>query len=159
MTTNGSEKEKRGRTKQMPTAGRRMVSCRVDEATRKCLAELFPTPSGGVSWVADWAANAIHRSLREALTKFTQNEKLALLDMHNGHHLMPRMCGPDHLALMVRDSAPDGLPDKWGYDSEELTLKCERLSSLEAMAVAVWSCAFWTSGHWEKISPEEYTEG
>lgn len=123
------------------------ITPRIDDHIRATLAGLFKTPNAGAEWALEWTAIIIPRTLHALRGRFREGELLALLAMHNGHWLMPGMCGPDHLALMVRDSEPDGLPQAYGYDTADLVARLSALTPTEAAALAVWACAYWTAGY------------
>ena len=142
-----------------PAFGRKMTTMRIDQPALDYCAGNFKSVSGGAGWLAEWAANALARALPLALSRLDQPERLALIDMHSGHMLNPQMAGPAHLALMVLDSAPEGLPQERGYDTEALAAKCEAMTTAESAAVAVWACGYWRAGHHEKMSMEEYANG
>lgn len=135
--------------KDRPVFGRKMVSMELDQRTLVFCASNFKSTSGGARWLAEWAANALSRALPVALSRLDQPERLALIDMYSGHVANPQMSGAAHLALMVQVSAPG---------AEVLADKCATMSGVEASAVAVWACAYWTAGHHEKMSPEKYAE-
>lgn len=148
---------RRKKPTEMQPVERKTVSPRIDPATRDWLATNFATMGSGAEWALEWAAYVLARALYSIKGRFERGELCALLDMHNGHYLAPRMSGPDHLALMIRDSEPDGLPEKWGYETKALIAKMEALTHPEAAALALWACTFWTTGIYEKDgSLEEY---
>lgn len=132
------------------------INPRIDDHIRETLAGLFKTPNAGAEWALEWAATIIPRTLHALRGRFREGELLAMLDMHNGHWLTPAMCGPGHLAAMVQDSAPDGLPATYGYDTADLVARVSALTPTEAAALAVWACAYWTAGHYETVSAQDY---
>ena len=141
-----------------PEFARKMTSMRVGQQTLDFCASTFKSLSGGAGWLTEWAANTLGKTLPVALERLDLPERLALIYMHNGHMLNPQQYGPEHLALMVRDSAPNGLPAKLGYDTKPLAAKCKAMTATEAAAVAIWACGYWTARHWERVSPEEYAD-
>jgi hypothetical protein len=149
---------KRGRVKQRPSAGRRMVSMRLDESTLDYATDNFASPTGGAAWLIEWAGVALPRALARAARQLSREELLALVDLHNAHYLMPQLCGPDHLALMVRDAELDGMAAKWGYETEALASRLEGLGQIEATALAIWACAYWQAGHYRTVKPEAYVD-
>jgi|GEM_PF-2225347 len=149
---------KRGRMPQRPSAGRRMISARLDEATLDYTAENFATPTGGAAWLIEWAGAVLPRALTRASRQLSREELLALVDLHNAHYLMPQLCGPDHLALMVRDAELDGMAAKWSYDTAALAARLEALDQTEATALAIWACAYWQAGHYRSQAAEAYVD-
>lgn len=140
-----------------PRPERKTISPRIDGVTRDWLTTVFSSATVGAEWCLEWASRVLDRALYNLKGRFTEAELCALVDMHNAHTLAPRMSGSDHLALMVSDSAPDGLPEKWGYETIELVDKVLGLPDTQAAALALWACAYWTTDIYKRDgSLQEY---
>ncbi len=132
-----------------PGSERKAISPRISCATREWLIEMFSSPTAGAEWTLEWSASVLDRALYGLTGRFQKAELSALIDMYNphSHHLTPRTSEPDYLALMVRDFESDGLAEKWGYKTTDLVSKVAALTILEAAALALWACAYWTTGY------------
>ena len=80
---------------------------------------------------------------RVSVPTLTVPEWSYLIDVLNGHCAEPIELSARSIGLMVRDAAPDGLPEKWGVEAAQLAAKMEALPVAGGVAVLELAEQFW----------------
>lgn len=105
------------------------------------------------SGVAKRDLERYYEMLKRSLPTFTLGEAVLLVDVMNGHIVMPYSVSL--LWAEVSDALPDGYAEKWGVDGPALVERLRKLTPFECMAVADAVERAWNSASYQVTNMEE----
>jgi len=105
--------------------------------------ELFGSVMSGSSYVLEAFPSLYQRAHRDLAGTFSTNELKLIIDiMRNGHLLTPGLAG-QHIALAVSDAIDlDGLDKKMGVDKTVILQKLACLPSFSRACLEIWAVAY-----------------
>lgn len=129
---------------------------RVSETAAGFYRDKFDTLNAGIELTLEAFPVLHHRALYEILPGFEDRELCLIIDNLNGILLAPQLLGQHLLAGVADGIALNKLDQKWGVDKDALMEKLKTLTTFQAAALEIWCAGFWSGGHWQEKTVEDY---
>ena len=139
------------------TNEKKPITCRPSIQGAEWLERNFDSRCDGAGFCIDTLRSLYQQGIASLNGRFTAGELSIFLDVMNGTAMTAGLSG--HVSANVSDCGPDGTPEKWGVNLQEMCEKFKTLSKIESLALDIWADGFWKSGFYEQEnSIQKWTE-